>query len=48
MATASVPVRELDIRKGTQKYYKAGSVAKILESVPPLFFYELSFEDLKE
>ena len=48
MATASVPVRELDIRKGTQKYYKAGSVAKILESVPPLFFYELSFEDLKQ
>ena len=39
MATASVPVRELDIRKGTQKYYKAGGVAKILESVLPLFFY---------
>ena len=30
MATASVPVRELDIRKGTQKYFKAGLVAKIL------------------
>ena len=38
MATASVPVRELDIRKATQKYFKAGLVAKILESVPPLFF----------
>ena len=46
MATASVPVRELDIRKGTQKYFKAGLVAKILESVLPLFFYELDIEEL--